>query len=65
MTLNEALEKCSDRWGEGLPLTFSYQNGEIDDLWQMLTKLKRLEKEQPTFISEFHGDMRIELGVEK
>ena len=50
MTLNEALEKCSDRWGEGLPLTFSYQNCEIDDLWQMLTELKRLEKEQTSWI---------------
>ena len=46
MTLDEALEKCSDCWGEGLPLTFSYSNGEIDDLWQMLSELKRLESER-------------------
>ena len=44
MTLDEALEKCSDCWGEGLPLTFSYRNGEIDDLWQMLSELKRFEE---------------------
>lgn len=46
MTLDEALKKCSDSWGEGLSLTFSYRNGEIDDLWQMLTELKRLESEE-------------------
>ena len=46
MTLDEALKKCSDSWSEGLPLTFNYQNGEIDDLWQMLSELKRLETDK-------------------